>query len=117
MRYRKLDDQGDYTIGQGKNNFFQDEPMVVGQAIHTKLGLLEGEWFLDTTLGVPYSKKLLGKSKLDSHYLSVQETILRTKGVIDIDHFYSTVLVDSSQAMVFCSVNTRYGKYTLQKVL
>jgi hypothetical protein len=55
MRYRKLDANGDYTFGGGSNDFLVNTPETVAQAVMTRLNLLQGEWFLDTTAGMPWS--------------------------------------------------------------
>ncbi len=46
-RVRKLDANGDYSFGQGEANFWVNNAAGVAQNVETRLGLLEGEWFLD----------------------------------------------------------------------
>ncbi len=59
-RVRKLDANRDYSFGQGNINFWINSPFGVAQNVETRLGLWEGEWFLDKTRGTPYSQEILG---------------------------------------------------------
>ncbi|MFW3086591.1 hypothetical protein ACN6UI_27150, partial [Klebsiella aerogenes] len=54
MRYRREDDDGDYTFGQGDDTWLVNSPEAVAQAIKTRFLLWYGEWFLDTTEGTPW---------------------------------------------------------------
>jgi hypothetical protein len=49
MRYRREDDDGDYTFGQGDDTWLINSPEAVAQAIKTRFELWYGQWFLDTT--------------------------------------------------------------------
>ena len=51
MRYRKLDDSGDFMFGHGQADFHHNTPEAVAQAVATRLRLFSGEWFLDVTEG------------------------------------------------------------------
>lgn len=74
MRYRKLSDTGDYTLGHGPANFWRDVPQAPAQAVATRLRLLTGEWFLDLAEGTPYQTGVLGK-----HTQATYDPITRPK--------------------------------------
>ena len=114
MRYRKLDSNGDYVCGKGNLGFYKDEPNAVGQAAHTRLGLLKGEWFLDITIGVPYLEKVLGKQHRQDYDFPLREAILNTPGVIALDRFHGVIAPDTNKLMVFGVLTTVYGTATLQ---
>lgn len=51
MRYRREDENGDYTFGKGDDTWLINSPECVAQAIRTRFLLWYGQWFLDTTEG------------------------------------------------------------------
>jgi hypothetical protein len=63
MRYRREDDDGDYTFGQGDDTWLINSPEAVAQAIKTRFELWYGQWFLDTTEGTPWIQSVLGKQR------------------------------------------------------
>jgi hypothetical protein len=67
MRYRTLDANGDYTFGQNGANFLVNSPAAVGQAVLTRVKLMQGEWFLDQTAGTPYDTEILGAGTESRH--------------------------------------------------
>ena len=44
MRYRREDDDGDYTFGQGDDTWLVNSPEAVAQAIKTRFLLWYGDW-------------------------------------------------------------------------
>lgn len=92
MRYRALDVNGDYTFGRGQGNFLVNSPDAVRQLIQTRLGLLQGEWYLDLTAGTPWFQKILVKGVVSKVYdLLIQTRILGTQGVDSITTYASRV--------------------------
>jgi len=59
LKYRRLDSNGDYLFGQGSQTFLTDTN-AVAQAVETSLGLYQGEWWEDTSVGLPLWQKILG---------------------------------------------------------
>lgn len=60
MQYRKLTETGDYAFGSGKLNFINDLD-AIAQAVKTKLLLFYGEWWEDTTIGIPMFESIVGQ--------------------------------------------------------
>ena len=114
MIYRKLDADGDFVFGQSVGNFYKDQPEAVAQAVKTRLGLIEGEWFLDITLGTPYNSQILGAGKVSTYDAAIQQVIRNTPGVVDIASYASSVNPDTRAASIDCTINTVYGQVTLQ---
>jgi hypothetical protein len=110
MRYRKLDTNGDYTFGQQGANFYKNVPEAVAQAIETNLGLIQGEWFLDTTIGTPYQTRILGMGRLATYDQAIKEVILNTQGVKSILSYSSNYEPTNRAASVICTVDTVYGQ-------
>lgn len=113
MRYRKLDANGDYTFGQRDGNFYVDVPEAVAQAVKTRLGLIQGEWFLDTTVGTPYNSQILGAGTVSAYDRAIQEVILGTTGVLGIVDYASNVNPTTRAASVTCTIDTIYGQSTI----
>lgn len=86
-----LDANGDYTFGQGSANFFVNSPVGVGQSVKTRLGLWEGEWFLDKTEGTPYAQEILGYGTASLYDLAIRARVLGTFGASSIDDYSSSV--------------------------
>lgn len=117
MRYRKLDANGDYTFGQGAGNFWRDQPEAVAQAVQTRLGLSQGEWFLDTSAGTPYNSKILGAGTISSYDLAIQSEIANTAGLLSIDEYSSGVDPSTRKAQVNATITTIYGQTSVSSNL
>lgn len=116
MRYRKLDDNGDYTLGTNQD-FWENSPEAVAQAVKTRLALFRGEWALDTDDGTPWNTDILGKSLAAGRDAVLRARILGTPGVQQISAFASTFNPDSRQYSVSATIDTIYGQATISEVL
>ncbi len=110
MRYRKLDENGDYVIGGGETDFWIDVPQTVAQSVMTRLLLWEGEWFLDTTDGTPYSQEILGYGNSTLRDMAIKSRILDTSGVTSINDYESSVDPVTRALIVSCTIQTAYGE-------
>lgn len=109
MRYRKLDENGDYTFGT-RNDFHVDSPEAVAQAVKTRLALWKGEWFLDTSDGTPWNEQVLGvRSRGKNYDATIRQRILRTPGVSEISDYSSSFDGDSRKLTVSTTITTAYG--------
>ena len=95
-----MDANGDWTFGGSAGgkyftgptqqaNFYVDSPAAVGQAIVTRLGLFEGEWFIDTTVGTPYFEAIIGKYTQATADNALRSRINGTQGVAQIKQYAS----------------------------
>jgi hypothetical protein len=109
MKYRALDVNRDYTFGSGNTQFLSNSPAAVAQAIQTVLGLMQGEWFLDNTAGVPYATQVLGTGTQATRDLAIQSAILGTQGVLGISNYSSSVNPATRAFTVNATVDTLYG--------
>lgn len=118
MKYRKLDSQGDYTFGLGPAGFYTGTT-AVAQAIYTSLRLLQGEWWEDTSRGLPLFQSILGQPGTPEHVraidMLVQETILKVQDVVQIKSFQSSY-ANRQYAIQSCVVQTKYGDVVLEGV-
>lgn len=117
MRYRRLDDAGDYTLGRGAADLLRDVPEAVAQAVATRLRLVAGEWFLDLAEGTPWPQGVLGRHTAASYDLVIRDRILATPGVRAIAAYHSALDPDSRRLTISVAIDTVYGPADLQAVL
>jgi len=107
MRYRKLDANGDYTLGQGANTFYYDTDAVV-QAIKTGFSLRKGTFWRNVNAGFPLFQQILGQSAgaeaLKAIELTCSNQVSKTTGVRNLisysSKFDSQTRAHSYQALV-----------------
>lgn len=95
-----------------------DNAERVAQQIKVKLLTLLGEWFLDTTWGVPYLEYILIKQpnqELIRQILS--EQISSVDGVKSLNAFEMEYHVKNRALIVKYEVSTEYGLITRKEVL
>jgi len=114
LKYRKLDENGDYVLGTGQD-FLVNSPEAVGQAIKTRLLLLKGEWFVDTDDGLPQDQ-ILGKYTSSKDTL-IKQRILETQGVSEIISYSSNTNPNTREYTFTATVNTIYGQTTVNQTL
>jgi len=115
MRYRKEDADGDYVLG-GATAFLVDSPEAVAQAVATRLRLIRGEWFLDTTAGMPWDS-VVGKNTQGTADSAIRTCILGTQGVAEITEYASSLDLDTRAMTVTATITTIYGTTTIQEML
>lgn len=117
MRYRKLDDNGDFSAGHGSADFFVDQPNAVAQSVLTRLRLWMGEWFLNTDEGTPYREQVLGVRKRQTAGPALKLRIASTEGVTSVDDFNADYDGDSRHIAVAATISTAYGETELEEVI
>jgi hypothetical protein len=115
MRYRKLDQDGDYTFGHSQDDFYRDEPAAVGQAALTRLLLWLGEWFLDTDEGTQYMQGILGKNDISIADTNIQDRISGTESLTDISDFQSSIDPVTRHYSFIATIDTEFGPTQIQK--
>ncbi|MCK1783434.1 hypothetical protein L9Z73_03375 [Pseudomonas sp. TNT11] len=113
MRYRKLDENGDYTFGSQQADFLRDSPDAVAQAVSTRLKLDQGEWFLDKTEGMPWKTEVLGERTAATRDSAVQKRILGTQGMVQIDSYEGVIDPETRKFTPTAEITTAYGQTTI----
>jgi hypothetical protein len=118
MRYRILDQNGDYSFGRGQQNLTYGV-YAVTQAIKTKLKLLKGEWWESLEDGLPLFQNILGqpgtKENLNIVDSLIKEQIISTQDVISIEEFSSEY--NARKYSYIATVNTKYGAISVSNSL
>ena len=117
MIYRKLDLNGDYSFGQKNNNFLVNSPDAVAQAVKTRLGLIQGEWFLNINEGVPYNTQILGFGNMLKYDFVIQEAVLNTQGVNKLLSYNSQVNTNTRKVSIQFEIDTVYGAIKASTIL
>ena len=115
MKYRKLDHNGDYTLGSGED-FFVDSPDAVAQAVRTRLMLFQDEWLYDRE-GTPWTSEILGRVPPDAYDAALRARILGTPGVVEISSYSSAIDTNARELTVQVTIVTQYGRATMEAVL
>lgn len=113
MRVRALDANGDMTWGRGSGNFLVDSPEFVRQKVLTGLGLWRGEFFLNTSAGMPWSTEVLGKNTQAFYDAAIQKQVLSTSGVTGINSYSSSFDAVTRLLSVSMRVQTQFGAITI----
>lgn len=114
MRYRKLTADGDYSFGNGQQDFYRDVPEAVGQSVLTRLLLWLNEWYLNIDDGTPYMTGILGKHSKTTADVTIQERITTTTGITDISNYTSVIDPQNRDMTVSVDLDTIYGPTKLQ---
>ena len=115
MIYRKLDANGDYSFGKGRQDFHRDTD-AVAQAIKTNTELLKAEWWEDADEGLPLFQSILGQpgGSTQAADLLIKDRILNTQGVGSIQSYQSAY--SNRQLSIACVVTTTTGQTTTVEV-
>jgi len=124
MRYRKLAQPtgtnvfnstgGDYAFGHGSADFWINVPDAPAQAALTRMYLFLGDWFLDTSDGMPWNTKVLGHYTANTRDPAIQSRILGTQGIKAIRSYSSNVVRDTRAFTVNAQLDTIYGAAVIQ---
>lgn len=114
LQYRRLDSNDDYLFGQGSQGFLTDSD-AVQQAILTTLRLYQGEWWEDTTIGLPLWQKMLGVpgSKTSVITALLQDAISEVTGVKKVYNVSGTFDATTRAYSFLAYVETEYGTTTV----
>lgn len=109
MRVRKLSEDGDYTFGGSELDFWRDVPEAPGQVAETRMLLWLGEWYQNLEEGTPYLQGILGKHSQDTANTVIQDRIIATEGVLNIQDYESNLDEEHRSMEVSATINTVYG--------
>lgn len=80
------------------------------QRVITRIRRLKGEWFIDTTAGMPYIQDILGKRDINYFKLLLRKEILNTDGVQSINNFRLSFNSKTGLISVYVEIKVD-GKY------
>lgn len=92
MIFRNLDENHDWTFGQGRANYIANNP-AIGLNINTRLYSWVNDCFFDMTAGIDWYNRLGSKNQRDLLEIDLRRVILQSFGVTGLVSF-STSLTD-----------------------
>jgi hypothetical protein len=93
---------GDLVFVNGQCPVTDENRLVVAQRLTIRLRTFLSEWFLDTSYGVPYWERILGKKTTKTVVDRILQTeILKVQGVLEITEFNSTLNRSREYSMSF----------------
>ena len=90
---------------------------AIRQAAECRLRTFREEWFLDTSVGTPYSTEILGNNTQPLYDQALKSVILGTEGVSSIDSYTSTYDSATRSLTVEATITTIYGSTALTTTL
>ncbi|MCC8379886.1 hypothetical protein [Xenorhabdus sp. PB30.3] len=84
MRMRRLDDNHDWTFGNGRSDY-ATKSEAIAQSVKTRLLSLFNDWFLNPEHGVPWFDYLRKNPNMMAMEAELKETVLNTFGVQEIN--------------------------------
>ena len=117
MRLRKLDltpdpatgvPAYDMSFGRGSRDYWQNVPDAPAQLVLQRMELWQGQWFLDTSDGMPWRTQVLGRGTDSTRDRAIQARILATQGVTGISTYASQVNRDTRADATQVTLTTAY---------
>lgn len=115
MRYRRLDENGDYLFGHGLADFWIDKPEAVAQAALTRLEMFTGDWYAAPGDGMPWRTMVLGKGTEATRDPAIQGRVLATPGCTGLVSYSSRLDRDTRTFYSAITINTIFGQATLMR--
>jgi hypothetical protein len=112
MRVRKKIN-GLRQFGQGQGSLWVNSPDGVGQSIVTRLGLWQGQWYLNIPDGTRWLTRVLGKYMGSTRDAEIQARVLGTTGVQQILNYSSSLDRTTRRWNVNMTVQTQFGTITV----
>lgn len=98
----------DLTVKDGKLKTIAKGPEIA-QRVGIRLKRQQGEWFLDTSLGLPWYSGLLGSKDVATAQLLIRREIMTTDGVNTLPVFNAHWDSFQRSLSLFASIVTIYG--------
>ena len=91
---------------------------AIRQDMLARLRTFRGEWFLDTTIGVPYYQTVLVKSPdMTAIATALKDEILNTPGILTLDRFTARVIPGTRTLAVSFAASTVLGQVVYSGIL
>nr|DAS01932.1 MAG TPA: Protein of unknown function (DUF2634) [Caudoviricetes sp.] len=113
MRYRALDENGDFVLSNG--HAYIEGTDAVRQAVLTRLRLLVYEWWEDIEDGVPYWQKIIASRDVKAAQQIIRERIQQTPGVLSILYFDPDWDNENRTLTIRAAIQSSYGAFSIDE--
>lgn len=108
MRVRRIDKNGDWTFGRGRNSYASTGESVA-QRVKTRLQSFKGDWFLDLDHGLPWFARFEKPADLALLEGDIKRCILETPGVDSLLVFSIDLDPETRKCRIAATVKDIYG--------
>ncbi len=108
MRVRRIDKDGDWTFGRGRNSYAATSESVA-QRVRTRLQSFIGDWFLDLDHGLPWFARMEKPADLAVLEADVKRCVLETPGVQTLTTFSIVLDPDTRKCTIAVNGTDIYG--------
>lgn len=113
MRYRALNENGDFTLGNG--HAYIEGADAVRQAVLTRLCLLVYEWWEDIEDGVPYWQKIIASRDVKAAEQIIRTRIQETPNVLSILSFDTIWDNEQRTLTIRAAIQTAFGAISIDE--
>ena len=114
MSVRKIDDDSDWTFGQGLGNYITKDNEIA-QNVVTRLKSFKNDYFLDNTQNIDWLNILGVKNNESLVVNEVRRVVQQTEGIQRVNDV-SLVQNDRRNAIIQINFDTIYNKNVLKEV-
>lgn len=108
MRTRRLDNNGDWTFGRGRQSY-ATKSECVRQKVQTRLHSFRQDWFLDATHGIDWIGNMARRGSRVKVEAEIRNCILQTVGVKTLTTFASQYVPKIRKLSVQATFTDIYG--------
>lgn len=108
MRTRRLDSDGDWTFGRGRQSY-ATKSECVRQKVLTRLRSFRQDWFLDMTHGIDWVGNMARRGTRVKVEAEIRSCILQTDGVKILTAFASQYVPKTRRLSVQATFTDIYG--------
>lgn len=119
MRYRRMDENGDYVFGNGKNDFLEGTK-AFAQAVSTKLNLFKSEWFEDITDGLPFYQEIAGTFITDEPEIinlvtqKYFDRMGKVPGFVEVENYEESFDSSARKYSLSAKISSEYGTVNIK---
>ncbi len=107
MRVRRLDNNHDWTFGQGFANYAAQSE-AIAQNVQTRLWSFTQDWFLDLDHGLPWLEQMGRNVNLSDWEIRIKRHVLQTDGVVKITEYKANLDTDTRRLQIVISYQDIY---------
>lgn len=108
MRVRRLDNQHDWTFGNGFSSY-ASQSEAIAQCVQTRLWSFMGDWFLDLDHGLPWLEQMGRGVNLSEWEMRIKRHVLQTEGVSAITDYQADFDPENRKFTVTLAYRDIYG--------